>query len=68
MSNFGLTHLNSNTVIIRLSLGAYSKVDLQERGLIREGGLIQKSGKYVAKEPKKCFEVLKTNWIKWLLS
>ena len=48
------------TVIIRLSPGggAYSRLDLQERGLI------QKSGKYVAKEPKKRLEVLKKlDWI-----
>ena len=37
---------------------AYSKLNLQERGLIREG-LIQKSGKYIAKGPKKRIEVLK---------
>ena len=29
------------------------------------GGLIQKSGKYLAKGPKKRLEVLKMNWIKW---
>ena len=48
------------TVIIQLTLwGAYSKLDLQERGLIQDRGLILKSGKYVAKGPVKCFEVLK---------
>ena len=43
------------TVIIPLSPGggAYPKLDLQERGLI------QKSGKYVAKESKKRLELLK---------
>ena len=39
--------------------GGLFKTRHQEKGLIRERGLIQKSGKYVAKGPKKRFEVLK---------
>ena len=39
--------------------GAYSNFNLQKRGFIWEGvGLIQKSGKYVAKGPKQCLEIL----------
>ena len=43
-----------STVIIRLPppppWGAYSKVDLQERGLIREGGLFERGGLFKRQE------------------
>ena len=51
------------TVMIQLSPrgvgGAYSKLDLEERGLFEGAGVIQKSGRYVAKGPKKRLQVLK---------
>ena len=53
---------------IKLGGGGLIKTGPAKKGAYSKGGRIEKSGKYVAKGPKKRFEVLKMDWIKWLLS
>ena len=53
-------YLKVHTTIIQLSpQGGLFKTRPSREAAYSRGGLIQKSGKYVAKRPKKCLEVLK---------